>query len=282
MFTAIISTTDLSRNLNKPDWAVIDCRFSLDDTGRGMRDYAESHIPGALYAHLDCDLSGKKIPGKTGRHPLPDLHAFAETLSNWGIDETTQVVAYDDSSGAIAARLWWMMIWAGHRNVALLDGGWPAWLRAGLPTGAGAESRPARKFIARELPGAAVVSGQVEEYRNNPSYLLLDARSTARFRGDVEPIDTTAGHIPGAVSAPYEQNLSPDGLFLPPEILRRRYKGIFKSVPTENVICYCGSGVTAAHNIFAISYAGLGLCRLYAGSWSEWITDPSRPVAKGD
>jgi thiosulfate/3-mercaptopyruvate sulfurtransferase len=280
-FTTLISASELHLQLNNPDWAIIDCRFSLEETERGRRDYLLSHVPGAVYAHLDDDLSGKRIPGKTGRHPLPGVSAFAETLSAWGIDSGTQVVVYDDSTGFMAARLWWMLNWLGHPGVALLDGGWTEWRRSGMPARTGAETRTPRKFEAREIPGFYVNAEQVQEYRTNPAYVILDARSTQRFRGELEPIDPVAGHIPGAVSAPCEQNISPEGRFLSPDTLRRRFENLVKSVPTENVICYCGSGVTAAHNLFSIAYSGLGMGRLYAGSWSEWITDATRPVAAG-
>jgi thiosulfate/3-mercaptopyruvate sulfurtransferase len=279
--TTLISAAELSLHLDDPNWAVVDCRFSLDDTERGRRDYLLSHIPGAVYAHLDDDLSGKKIPGKTGRHPLPEIAVFAETLSLWGIGSGTQVVVYDDSTGTMAARLWWMLNWLGHSNVALLDGGWMSWRPAGKPTRTGVELRSRKNFVPRENAGSQVRAEQVEEYRNDPAYVVLDARGTGRFRGEVEPFDSVAGHIPGALSAPCEENVSSEGRFLSPEVLRRRFERLAKSVPTENVICYCGSGVTAAHNLLAIAYSGLGMGRLYAGSWSEWITDPSRPVATG-
>ena len=279
--TTIISAAELNQHITDPDWAVVDCRFSLDDTERGRRDYLNAHIPGAVYAHMDEDLSGTKIPGKTGRHPLPGIGAFSDILSKWGIDSGTQVVVYDDSTGSMAARLWWMLKWLGHEQAALLNGGWLAWIRAELPSRSGPETRPPRRFEPREMPGAHAGADQVGRYGSDPSHVILDARSGPRFRGEVEPIDPVAGHIPGAVSAPFEENLSPEGLFLPPEVLRRRFEKLIKSVPTENVICYCGSGVSAAHNLIAIAYAGLGMARLYPGSWSEWITDPSRPVAQG-
>jgi thiosulfate/3-mercaptopyruvate sulfurtransferase len=280
-FTTLISVSELAANLNDENWAVIDCRFSLDDTGRGRRDYLESHIPGAVYAHLDEDLSGTKVPGKTGRHPLPEIPVFSKILSKWGIDSGTQVVVYDDATGMMAARLWWMLNWLGHRNVALLNGGWRSWRESGLPSRAGQEHRRGKHFEPREIPNACVVAKQVLECRAKPGYVILDARSGQRFRGEVEPIDPVAGHIPGAVSAPCEENVSPDGTFLPPEVLRRRFEKLMKSVSPENLICYCGSGVTAAHNLIAIAYAGLGMGRLYAGSWSDWITDSARPVARG-
>jgi thiosulfate/3-mercaptopyruvate sulfurtransferase len=181
----------------------------------------------------------------------------------------------------MAARLWWMLNWLGHRNAALLDGGWRLWSESRMPARSGPEYRKVKRFEPREIPGACVQVEEIQELRENPGYVVLDARSGARFRGEVEPIDPVAGHIPGAASAPCDENVAPDGTFLPQEILRRRFEKLMKSVPTENVICYCGSGVTATHNLFAIAYAGLGMGRLYAGSWSEWITDPARPIARG-
>ena len=280
-FTFLIDASELSRYLCNEAWAVIDCRFSLDDTERGQRDYRTAHIPGAVYAHLDRDLSGKILKGKTGRHPLPEIGSLVETLSKWGIDSNTQVVVYDDSTGHMAARVWWLLNWMGHHNVALLNGGWLAWNRSGLPARSGQESRTPKRFVPHENSGAYVTAEQVQEYRTKPGYAILDARSGPRFRGEVEPIDPVAGHIPGAISAPCEENVAADGTFHPPERLRRRFEKLVKSIPPENVICYCGSGVTAAHNVFAIAYAGLGTIRLYAGSWSEWITDSTRPVATG-
>jgi thiosulfate/3-mercaptopyruvate sulfurtransferase len=279
-FTLLIDASELRMHLEDKHWAVVDCRFSLDDTERGRRDYLKEHIPGSVYAHLDEDLSGKKIQGKTGRHPLPEIKALAETLSAWGIDADTQVVVYDDATGTMAARLWWLLQWIGHSNVALLDGGWMSWTRSGLPARSGLESRAPKHFEPREVSDAYVTAAQIQEIRNDPRYVLLDARSGPRFRGEVEPIDPVSGHIPGALSAPCEENVTPEGRFHSPEILRLRFRNFVKSVPPENVICYCGSGVTAAHNILAIAHAGLGRARLYAGSWSEWITDAARPIAK--
>jgi len=280
-YTTLITASQLSPQLNDKGWAVVDCRFSLDNTERGERDYLEAHIPGAVYAHLDRDLSGTKIAGKTGRHPLPDIQSFAMTLSAWGIDSSTQVVAYDDAGGAMAARLWWMLNWVGHGQAALLDGGWQEWQKTGLPVRGGPEYRPLARFQPRETPGVCVTTGQVLEMLADSRFRILDARSAPRFRGEIESIDPVAGHIPGAVSAPFEQNLTPEGTFLPPDALRRRFDRLVKSVPPENVICYCGSGVTAAHNLVALAHAGLGMGRLYAGSWSEWITNPARPIATG-
>jgi thiosulfate/3-mercaptopyruvate sulfurtransferase len=280
-FTTLVSASELAPHVNDRDCAIVDCRFSLDNTGRGQRDYLESHIPGAAYAHLDHDLAGPKVPGKTGRHPLPDIRTFAETASSWGIDGRTQVFVYDDSGGAMAARLWWLLQWAGHPNTALLDGGWQAWCKSGLPIRGGPEYRIARRFEPTEVQSALATIEQVQEAAGDSRFLLLDARSGPRYRGEAEPIDVVAGHIPGAVSSPFEENLTPEGTFLSPQLLRKRFERLLKSIPTCNVICYCGSGVTAAHNLLAISYAGLGMARLYPGSWSEWIVDPARPIASG-
>jgi thiosulfate/3-mercaptopyruvate sulfurtransferase len=279
--TFLMDPIELSRHLADANLAIVDCRFSLDNTERGLQDYLKAHIPGAVYAHLDHDLSGKKIPGKTGRHPLPDIRTLAKTFSAWGINADTQVIVYDDSTGTTAARLWWLLNWMGHRNVAILDGGWSAWSQSELHVRSGVESRASGLFEPREVSGSYITTSQVERYRTNPDYTLLDARSGLRFRGEAELIDPVAGHIPGAVSAPCEENVTPEGRFLPREILRRRFEKLLKSVPPENVICYCGSGITAAHDIFAIAYSGLGTVRLYAGSWSEWITDSTRPIATG-
>jgi thiosulfate/3-mercaptopyruvate sulfurtransferase len=281
-YSTVITANELKLLLGNKDCAIVDCRFSLDDTEHGRRDYLESHIPGAVYAHLDHDLSGTKIPGKTGRHPLPELRSFAETLSSWGIDAGTQVVAYDDGNAAMAARLWWMLHWAGHPRAAVLDGGWNSWRSAGFPTRGGPEYRPVRHFEAHPSTDAFVTTEQVQASTGDPSYVLLDARSAPRFRGEVEPIDPVAGHIPGAVSAPFEQNLDKDGKLLPPETLRKRFEDLIKSAPPEKVICYCGSGVTAAENLLAMAHSGIGMGKLYVGSWSEWITDFERPVARGD
>jgi thiosulfate/3-mercaptopyruvate sulfurtransferase len=281
-YSTVITASELKMHLGDKDWAIVDCRFSLDDVERGLRDYIESHIAGAVYADLDHDLAGTKIPGKTGRHPLPDVRSFSETLSAWGIDSGTQVVAYDDGHGAYAARLWWMLHWVGHPQAAVLDGGWNSWRSSGLPTRGGPEYRHVRRFEAHPSKEAFVTTEQVEALAGDPDYVLLDARSVPRFRGEMEPIDPVAGHIPGAVSAPFEENLEEDDRLLPPEILRKRFKDLIKAVPPERVICYCGSGVTAAQNLLAMAYSGIGMGKLYVGSWSEWITRSERPVAKGE
>lgn len=281
-FDTLINPAQLSTHLGDLDWAIVDCRFSLDQPERGWRDYQQGHIPGSVYAHLNRDLSGKVVSGETGRHPLPDIDRFSATLSNWGIGPGVQVVAYDDwtpASGAIAARLWWMLRWLGHEAVAVLDGGWQRWLAEEQPVKGGEEGRPYRKFTPRPRPELLASTREVEALRQDPNYRLMDARSADRYRGENENIDPRAGHIPGAVSAPYAENASEGGRFLPPEALRERFECLLNGVPPERAIVYCGSGVTAAHNLLAMARAGLGEGRLYAGSWSEWITDPDRPAA---
>ncbi len=279
-YTTLVAPATLRAHLDDPAWAVVDCRFSLDDTGRGRGAYLEAHVPGALYAHLDDDLSGPVRPGTTGRHPLPAVDAFAATLSRWGIDAAVQVVAYDDAGGGIAARLWWVLRWMGHGAVAVLDGGFPAWQRAGYPVRGGAETRPPRRFVPHPRPDLVADVEEVEARRADPAFRLVDARAAERYRGEVEPIDPVAGHIPGAVSAPWAENLDAAGCFLPPEALRARFETVLGDAPPDGVISYCGSGVTAAHNLLALAHAGLDGARLYPGSWSHWITDPERPVAR--
>ncbi len=281
LFTTLIGTEECARHLTDPDWAIIDCRFTLGDAERGRRDYQQAHVPGALYAHLEDDLSGPILPGVTGRHPLPDIGGFASTLGAWGIDAQVQVVAYDDAGGMMAARLWWMLRWLGHAGVAVLDGGWPRWQSEHRPVRADVETRPSRIFVPRPRSELLADATKVSALQADPAALLIDARAVERYRGEVEPIDARAGHIPGAVCVPYVENLGPDGIFLPAPELHARYAAVLGGVPAEHAVFYCGSGVSAAHNLLALAHAGLGDGRLYAGSWSDWITDPSRPVVTG-
>ena len=281
-FTTLISTADLAPHLADPDWASLDCRFSLDDTERGRRVYQQAHIPGAIYAHLDEDLSGPSVRGQTGRHPLPALEAIATTFSKWGLDSKTQVVAYDDAGGAVAAaRAWWLLRWLGHTNVAVLDGGWQHWLRENRPTHTGVEHRAARTFRPQPHPEWIVTAPDVLELTHDPHAKVIDARNADRYRGENESIDPIAGHIPGALSAPYASNLAADGKFMPADQLHAKYESLLGQVAIDHTAFYCGSGVTAAHSVLAVAHAGLGQARLYAGSWSEWITDPARPIKTG-
>jgi thiosulfate/3-mercaptopyruvate sulfurtransferase len=281
VYTTLISAAELNQHLGQPDWALVDCRFSLADPARGRLAYEQAHIPGAIYAHLDEDLSGPIIPDQTGRHPLPAVDFVAQTLSRWGIDASVQVVAYDDSSGSIAARLWWLLRWLGHEAVAVLDGGWPGWQSEGYPERSEVESRAGRVFTPQPQPHLLASATEVLTVRNDPAYRLLDARSADRFRGENETLDPIAGHIPGAVSAPFADNLVPDGRFRSPEELQARFQSLLGDVPPEQTIVYCGSGVTAAHNLLALAHAGRGDARLYAGSWSEWITKRDYPIEVG-
>lgn len=279
MYRTLITPRQLLKNVKDPDWAVFDCRFNLDDPGEGRRLYYKDHIPGSLYAHLDEDLSGEIIPGKTGRHPLPEVDEFARTMSAWGVDRQVQVVAYDARGGAIAARLWWMLKWLGHEKAAVLEGGYPAWQKAGYPMEEKISDREERKFTPQPRPQFMVDVDKVDMLRNDDGFVLLDARDEERYRGEEEPMDPVAGHIPGALSAPYAENLTSQGKFRTREELRQRYDRILEEKTPQHAVFYCGSGVTSAHNILAMIYAGYDMPRLYPGSWSEWITDPSRPVA---
>lgn len=280
-YMTLISASELFNHITNPNWVIVDCRFSLDDADRGLKDYLQSHIPGAVYAHLNKDLSGQIIPGKTGRHPLPQQEIFDKTLSNWGIDADVQVVAYDDKGGVMAAaRLWWLLRWAGHDAVAVLNGGWQQWLNIGYPVKNNAEARKPRLFIPRIRDELLFSTADVLNILYDRNYRLLDSRSADRYRGENETIDPVAGHIPGALSAPFANNLNSEGLFLSCDELKARFQKLLGNVPPERAVFYCGSGVTAAHNLLAMSHAGLGNASLYAGSWSEWITNSARPIAR--
>lgn len=280
-YTTILSTVELSNHLADPNWVLLDCRCFFPDMERGEQEYLQTHIPGAVYVHLDRDLSGMVVPGVTGRHPLPDLEAAVQTFSRLGITDGNQVVAYDAAGGALAAaRLWWILRWLGHTSVAVLNGGWGLWAKEGRLVRAGRETNPWREFHPKPRPEMLVSTSQVEIMRLDPAYRLFDSRSADRFRGENETIDPVAGHIPGAISVPYAINLQPDGRFRTKDNLRSRFKRLAGDIPAEQCIFYCGSGVTAAHNLLAMEYAGLGEAKLYAGSWSEWINDPRRPMER--
>ncbi len=282
MYTTLIDAATLARHLDDPGWVIVDCRFSLADTEAGRRAYGEAHIPGAVYAHLDEDLSGPVIPGKTGRHPLPPVDVVAARFSRWGIGPGVQVVAYDDLSGAIAARLWWLLRWLGHDAVAVLDGGWPAWLAGGFPATGEAPAPRRRSFAPQPRPGLLVDAAFVETVRRDAAHRVVDSRTPERYRGEEEPIDPVAGHIPGAVNAPHPENVDAEGAWRSPEQLRVRFEAVLGDVPPTQTVFYCGSGVTACRNILAMEHAGLKDAKLYAGSWSEWIADGEREVEKGD
>ena len=258
---------------------IVDSRFWLEDTEKGRRDYLAGHIPGAVYAHVDEDLSGNPLPGMTGRHPLPPIEEFAAKLSAWGIDSTVQVVVYDDRGGIIACRLWWMLRWLGHQAVAVLDGGFPRWEREGLPTTLDFPIQQPRLFEPHPQRGKVVNADDILARFGDPRYLLIDGRAPERYRGEMEPIDLVAGHIPGAVNVPFAENLDENGNFKSKKELQIRFKNFLGSIPAERVANYCGSGVTCVHNILAMLHVGLGEGQLYLGSWSDWLTDPEHPIA---
>ena len=271
------------------DLAIVDCRFDLMDPAAGRQSYAAGHIPGARYADLNQDLSAP-VTEESGRHPLPDPAKFAATLARLGVRGGVQVVAYDASGGAFAARLWWMLRAWGHATVAVLDGGYPAWLAAGGATRAGEEPTGAVARGGHPPAGGAILpppiaswpvatTAEVAELLRDPRHLLVDARAPERYSGLVEPIDAVAGHVPGAENHPFSMNLGADGRFLPAPELRHRWHSRLGSRDPKQVVAMCGSGVTACHNLLSLAVAGLTGARLYAGSWSEWIRDPTRPIA---
>jgi thiosulfate/3-mercaptopyruvate sulfurtransferase len=280
-YTTLIDTETLASHLDDPDWVIVDCRFTLSDTEAGRRAYAAGHLPGARYAHLDEDLSGPRT-GRNGRHPLPDPAEFARTLGRWGIDGNKQVVVYDDSFGSMAVRLWWLMRWMGHDGVALLDGGLPKWQREKRPLTPQPPRITPTVFVPHLRDELRVDAETVLEASRSGSRLILDARPEMRFTGEMEPIDPVAGHVPGAINVPFDDNLDVSGTFLPPEALRAHYEALLAGRRPEEVIVMCGSGVTACHDLLAMEVAGLTGAKLYPGSWSEWITDPRRPVARGE
>lgn len=278
MHRTLISSDIVSAHLSNPDWVIIDCRSSLADLDYGRRVYAESHLPGALYANLEKDLSGPVVPGSTGRHPLPDITALAAKLSAWGIAAGVQVVVYDDRSGGIAARLWWLLRWLGHEAVAVLDGGWQEWIKRELPTTAEVPVPVPRHFEPQPHPEMLVDVEQVDAIRTDEHFKLVDSREQIRYEGKHEPIDPVAGHIPGAVNLPFANHVGPDGRIASAEATRNQWMNVLGATPPEQAVVYCGSGVTACFNLLTMAHAGLDGAKLYPGSWSEWIADPARPV----
>jgi thiosulfate/3-mercaptopyruvate sulfurtransferase len=284
LFKTLIDVTALQELLGEPRLAVVDCRFDLMNPEAGRQAYLRAHIPGARYADLNQDLSAPIGP-HTGRHPLPLPEAFAAWLGAIGIGNDTQVVAYDEANGSIAARLWWMLRWLGHSAVAVLDGGFKAWTDHGGAVQPG-ESDPeaagsrARHFTPRIDAGSVMSTAELERALSGREAMLVDARAQERYAGKVEPIDAVAGHIPGAVNHPFSANLGADGRFLPAAELKRRWEEHLPGSGPKNLVAMCGSGVTACHNLLSLELAGLTGGKLYAGSWSEWIRDPRRPIAR--
>lgn len=275
----LISVADLHARIARDadDLRVVDARFSLADVDAGRRAYLAGHLPGAVYLHLDHDLSGP-LGAHGGRHPLPTPEAAAETFARAGIDARTHVVAYDGGDGMTAARVWWMLRWLGVERVQVLDGGLPAWRDAGHALATDVRAPSPRRFVP-DVQGAMVVDRDwVMDHLGDPSVALIDARAAERFRGDVEPLDPRAGHVPGAVNLPFQGNLAADGRFADPATLRARYAEV-AAAPT--VVAYCGSGVSAAHDLLALELAGVRGAKLYAGSWSDWVSYSDAPVETG-
>lgn len=275
MFNTIISAVELASSLANTNWRIIDCHHELADTEAGRRAYQQAHIPGALFAHLDEDLSGPIIAGETGRHPLPCVTAMEHLFGRWGITPSTQVVVYDNKRGAIAARLWWMLRYLGHEAVAVLDGGLASWEKEGLPLGTTINTPEPVDFIAKVQTGWVWDADAIAQLDNDTSSVVVDSRAAERYRGEIEPIDPIAGHIPGALNLPFADNWTSEGILKPPAALAQRFENLPDATHT---VFYCGSGVTACHNILAYAQAGLGNARLYPGSWSDWITDEQRAI----
>ena len=279
-YATLIETAELARHLGDPAFVIVDVRHDLSKPERfGVDAYAQGHVPGAVFAHVDRDLSAPKT-GRNGRHPLPTPEAASAVFGRLGIDATKQVVAYDQDSGAFAARLWWMLRWLGHENVAVLNGGFAKWLREGRPVSTQPQAPAATRFVpghVRPTVNAAGIAASLPRH----DLLLLDARAAERYRGDAEPIDPVAGHIPGALNRPYARNLGPDATFRSARELRIEFEAMLHGRSPADLVHYCGSGVTSCHNVLAMSVAGYPLTRLYPGSWSEWCADPNRPIAKG-
>jgi thiosulfate/3-mercaptopyruvate sulfurtransferase len=283
MNTTLVTVDELEQHLFDHDWCVVDCRHDLMDFEAGWKAYQAGHIPGATFASIEEDLSGEKS-ATSGRHPLPERDDLVAAFRDWGINNDTQIVAYDASGGQFAVRLWWLARWLGHAKVAVLDGGWPAWMAKTNWSSASAPERELGRFEASEPLVRFVTTDDVLASRGDPSVLLVDARAPERYEGRVEPIDPVAGHVPGAINRFWQDNLTSaaQGRFKSREQLRSELQALLSGRSPEQTMFNCGSGVTACHHLLAMEIAGLPGARLYAGSWSEWITDPARPVATGN
>lgn len=294
--TTLIGTAELASHLGDSGWVIFDSRHDLAKPQAGEAAYRAGHIPGARFISLDRELAAP-LTGKNGRHPLPSADDFARVLARHGVDKDTQVVVYDDAGGMFAARLWWMLRWLGHDAVAVLDGGYPKWTKEGRPVStdippgldiAGSATPSAGTSAAVPKPRALAVDVKdvlanlnTAQSGGKPAFTLVDARVPERHRGEMEPIDPVAGHIPGSLNRPNRDNLAADGTFKPPQQLKSEFQSVLRATPPGEAVHFCGSGVAACHNILAMEVAGLSGSRLYPGSWSEWVADPARPVAKG-
>jgi thiosulfate/3-mercaptopyruvate sulfurtransferase len=283
--TTVVSTDELGAHLRgarptEGPWAIVDCRFDLNNSTWGREQYLASHIPGAVYVDLNTDLAGDRT-GRNGRHPLPSADALAAAFGRLGLSRDVQIVVYDQDTGLFASRMWWSLRYLGHDAVALLDGGWAKWVREERPTAAGEETRPPTVFTPAPRADYHLTVDDVAARVGDGKTLLVDARGPERFEGREEPLDRVAGHIPGAANHFYKWNLAADGTMLPPEELRPKFDALLRGTPAGDAVMYCGSGVSACHNLLAMEHAGLSGTALYAGSWSEWSSDPGRPVETG-
>jgi thiosulfate/3-mercaptopyruvate sulfurtransferase len=279
-FSTLLSTEELSTHMHDPEWVIVDCRFELSIPDRGHDQYLVGHIPGAVYAHQNKDLAGE-VTSQTGRHPLPESNAFIQRLSDWGIGPQTQVIAYDESDGSKAARLWWLLQYYGHTRAAVLDGGLAAWIQSGFAMQSREEHNLPATFSGEPHPEMVADLACVELARQDPDWLVIDARTPERYSGAIEWVDPVAGRIPGSINYYFGNCVLPDGRFKPAEELRQEFVALVGKRPMEHVIVYCGSGVTACSNLLAFEYTGLRGARLYPGSWSEWIRNPANLVATG-
>jgi thiosulfate/3-mercaptopyruvate sulfurtransferase len=274
----LISAIELARSLDNPQWTIIDCRFDLLNTEAGFRTYCSGHIPGAYYAHLEMDLSAPVTPS-SGRHPLPQPANLSKNLQRWGVCSSSHVIVYDTHNGAFACRLWWLLKWLGHHSVSVLDGGMTAWTQANLPVTNELPNPRQTQYCARPDDTLWVSTQFIESKLATPDFRLVDVRTSERYTGCLEPIDTVAGHIPTAINIPFEHNVDGTGKFLPSAALKQIYEPVFCHVAPRDSAVMCGSGVTACQTLFALELAGFSGAKLYAGSWSEWIRNPKRPIS---
>ena len=278
-WTTLISADELAACIDR--CVVVDCRHDLTDPSAGRRGYGEGHVPGSVFVSMDEQLSAPKN-GRNGRHPMPSREQVRALLASIGLDDTRQLVVYDTASGSTAGRLWWMAKWIGHDAVAVLDGGLPAWRKAGYPVSTEpAATRAAGSLSLREPLAVLVDAEATGRAAADPAGLVIDARPAERYRGEIEPMDPVAGHIPGAVSRPWNRNVREDGRFKPAPVLRAEFEAMLAGRDPRQVVNSCGSGVSACNNLLAMAHAGLPGSALYGGSWSEWVSDPARPVATG-
>jgi thiosulfate/3-mercaptopyruvate sulfurtransferase len=275
----LISSEMLAAHLDDPSWLIADCRYNLKDEDWGRPQYLSGHIPGAVFVNLAHDLAGART-GTNGRHPLPSPQTMAASFGRLGIGASTQVVAYDQDAGSYASRLWWMLRYLGHDAVAVLDGGWAKWIRERRPTRSGEEQRPAATFTPHLRRDMRLTVDEAAKRLGDPGVLFVDARSPERFEGQSDPLDNVSGHIPGARNRFYKNNLTEDGTMRPADALRADFTRVLGDRSADQAVMYCGSGITACQNLLAMEHAGLRGAKLFAGSWSEWESDPKRPVER--